>query len=118
MTDNTKVITIQVNPIDLSAKGGFRQHQQVRGFILRATEAQNSGDAVQSLTADAEIEAWVLKRLSTSDGSPLEDALDEISYEEYLELFKAALGGTSIDPLTSGSSSLQAEAETLSLVGS
>lgn len=116
MTDT--VTTIIVTPLDRKAPGGFRQYQRVRRFMLRGTQAQKSNDVAASLEADVEIEDWVLSRCRTSDGSPLDEALDGISYEDYLGLFKAALGEPSVDPLKTGSSLPPSEAATASPTGS
>ncbi len=78
-----------VRPIVLSEPGSYRERRQFLRLLkrLRATSEAKDGDAVIAVLEEAE--ALVLSRLRTDDGSPVEDALDQISANQFDQLLSA-----------------------------
>jgi len=94
----TKLI---VTPIDPKAKGSYRQRSELLQLVARMQEAQRGQDGIGALALMTEMEAFVLKHLTTDDGSPVEPLLDELSADD----FDALLGGILGEPTVPNSNS-------------
>ena len=91
-----------VDPIDPSAKGSWRLHRKLLGASKAISEIQEqtkklgpqADDSVATLAALEVIYDLVVSRLSTEDGSPVDDALDDISVDDFQLLITAISGET------------------------
>jgi hypothetical protein len=107
-------IEIVVTPIDPSAKGSRKQRRDLLAASRKVLEAQTrttaddatAADTLAMLDAIDAAEAAMLPYLRTSDGSPLADALDDISIDDFNALTSAILGGSTatVPPANNGSS--------------
>jgi len=88
----TKLI---VTPIDPAAPGSYKKNKRLRRALKLARQAQKSSEADAT---DAMLEVYdlienlVLENLETDDGTPVDDALDEISEQDFMSLLQALLG--------------------------
>lgn len=83
----TKLI---ITPIDAKAKGSWKERKRYRQITARLTIAQNSTDIAEQIAALDAAEDWVISRLHTDDGTPLETALDQLSAEDFDSLLRGA----------------------------
>jgi hypothetical protein len=85
-----------VTPIDMAAKGSFRLRKRLLAAYADMQEAIASNN-VRGLTAayDA-IEAMVVDRLETDDGTPVAEALEDASAEQFDRLMGGLLGEPTI----------------------
>ena len=81
-----------VDPIDPNAKGSWRLHRRLLGASKTITESQKAGDGTGAVAALESIYDLVVSRLSTEDGSPVDDALDDISVNDFQTLITAISG--------------------------
>lgn len=104
----TKLI---VTPIDYSAPGSYILRRRVlrAGKMINDAFAKDPPDGMAAIDAAVQIDDIVLDRVRTGDGSPLEDALDEISADDFDALLGALL--TAVVPTKSASSSKSGEPE-------
>jgi hypothetical protein len=85
-----------VTPIDMSAKGSFKLRKRLLTAYADMQEAIKSND-IRALTAAYDtIEAMVRDRLETDDGTPVADALEEASAEQFDQLMGGLLGEPTI----------------------
>lgn len=89
----TKLI---VTPIDMAAKGSFKLRKRLLTAYADMQDAIKGND-VRALTAAYDtIEAMVRDRLETDDGTPVADALEEASAEQFDQLMGGLLGEPTI----------------------
>ena len=81
--------TLIVRPIDLSASGSYRERKQFLRLLIRLQDSQNDRDPVGTLKLMEEIDALLVGRLRTDDGSPVEDALDDLSANQFDQLLSS-----------------------------
>lgn len=93
--------TIIVKPIDMSAPGSFRQRQKMMKASAIMQRAQAKNDMVGMYSALLEIHDIFIANCSTDDGTPLEDALDQMSANQFDEMLKAFTSQNSV-PTKSG----------------
>jgi len=74
----TKLI---VTPVDPDAPGSFRQFQRLAKAMAQAEE-ENAALAFLSVSD------IVLENCKTDDGTPVEDVLDELSLNQFMELLQ------------------------------
>ena len=79
---------LRVEPFDMAAKGSYR----LRKRLLEAMAGIGSEDVSERARAVLAAEQLVIARLHTDDGSPVEDALDELSAEGFDDLLKELMG--------------------------
>lgn len=85
-----------VTPIDMSARGSFKLRKKLLTAYADMQEAIKSND-IRALTAAYDtIEAMVRDRLETDDGTPVADALEEASAEQFDQLMGGLLGEPTI----------------------
>ena len=80
----TKLI---VRPVDPALPGSYR----VRRRITRLMAAVVRGENREKVVAMADPEEAVIEHLETDDGTPVEDALDAISSDQFDELLSELL---------------------------
>jgi len=85
----TKLI---VTPIDMSARGSFRERQRVWKLYLTGQRAQKAGDLEALAAAFEDIEVLITKHATTDDGSTVAEALELASAEEFDLLLNALFG--------------------------
>ena len=92
--------TLIITPIDFTKPGSFRE----RSKLMRAVALmRGSADGAAVASAYLGIEDLVLNRLETDDGTPVEDALDQLSAEQFDELMKGMLGESAVPTESAGS---------------
>ena len=85
-----------VTPIDMSARGSFKLRKKLLTAYADMQEAIKAND-IRALTAAYDtIEAMVRDRLETDDGTPVADALEEASAEQFDQLMGGLLGEPTI----------------------
>jgi len=97
----TKII---VTPIDMSAPGSYRERKTVMRAWRAFVDAQNDADPIALLDAQDALETVTLAHAETEDGSPLEEALDDISAEAFDALCLAIIAGKETVPNASSTS--------------
>jgi len=80
----TKLI---VTPIDMGAPGSYR----ARKVLLDAVAAMSGSEAPEIAKAYQSIEATLLSRVSTDNGTSVEEALDECSADDFDRLIAGLL---------------------------
>lgn len=80
--------TLIVTPLDPDAPGSYRQ----RSAIMRALAAAQEGGSAM-IAAYVQVEDLVISRLHTDDGTPVENALEQVSANEFDDLLKGLLAG-------------------------
>lgn len=104
----TKLI---VTPIDPTAPGSYRQRKNLLGIARKLDSVRDGGADWRDVVAvyDA-IEALIIPRLCTDDGTPVEDALDLLSAEQFDELLgKVSVGADVVPPASASDSSSPSE---------
>lgn len=99
----TKII---VTPIDNSAPGSYRERRRLLKAFARVTSAadeMSKDDLLALVSAREELDAIILEHAETDDGSSLEDALDEISNDDFNALFSAIMSGETVPNPSSAS---------------
>lgn len=92
--------TLIVTPIDWSAPGSFRK----RSKLMRAIAMLRGTPNIEtSAAAYVSVEDLVVERLETDDGTPVEDALDQLSADQFDELLQSIAGENAV-PTESGES--------------
>jgi hypothetical protein len=76
-----------VKPIDPAAPGSWRQ----RSKLLRAATKMASEQGEEQVQGYIDLEDAALDRLATDDGTPVSDALDQLSADQFDELVEALL---------------------------
>ena len=105
----TKLI---VDPIDPSKPGSYKARRQFMA-LAKYLDALRSDGAASDWRSVAEVfeamEALILPRLSTDDGTPVEEALDAISARQFDELLSGITFGAEVPPESASSSSSPSE---------
>lgn len=89
----TKLI---VTPINMGAPGSFKQRKRLLRAMAAVEQARQDEGVTQLVTALEAIEALVCDHLETDDGTPVADALEMCSADD----FDALLGGLLSDTET------------------
>jgi hypothetical protein len=92
----TKII---VTPIDNSAPGSYRERRNLlRAFadVTKASAVENGSDLAALLDARERLDAIVIAHAETEDGTSLDEALDEISGDDFSALLTAILSGETV----------------------
>lgn len=97
-----------VTPIDLAAKGSRKRYSRTMRALSMLRKAQDSNDMLLMADAYVSVEDVIIAQCVTDDGSPLEDALDEMSQNEFLSLLSAISEG-SVPPANGSPASVQPE---------
>lgn len=100
MTESN-VTHLIVTPIDMAAKGSWQLRKRLFGAIAAMQVAEGLQQGMKVMEAYGRIEALILDRLETDDGSPVADALDEISAEQFDQLIGGLLGTPTVPPAKS-----------------
>lgn len=85
----TKLI---VTPIDMAAKGSFKLRKRLLSAYADMQEAIKNNDIRTLTNAYDAIEALVRDRLETDDGTPVAEALEDASAEQFDQLMGGLLG--------------------------
>lgn len=92
--------TLIIKPIDMSAPGSFRQRSRLMRAVAM-TKQDGGGPAIAG--AYVAIEDLVLERLETDDGTPVEDALDRLSADQFDALLQTMAGENAVPTESAGS---------------
>ena len=88
--------TLIVKPIDMAAPGSYRQRSRLLRTIASIGDVSNVDDGAAVAQAYLEIEDLVLSRLETDDGTPVEDALDRLSANDFDVLLQTLAGENAV----------------------
>ncbi len=89
--------TLIISPIDMSAPGSFRQ----RSRLMRAIALmRDNKDGAATAAAYVAVEDLVLERIRSDDGTPVGDALDQLSAQQFDTLLQSIAGESAV-PTTS-----------------
>jgi len=77
-----------VRPINLAEAGSYRERKQFIRLLKRLRDLEASKDA-DVFTVLEEVDSLIRARLKTDDGSPVEDALDQLSANQFDQLLSA-----------------------------
>ena len=81
--------TLIVEPLDMEAKGSYRK----RKLIFQAmAEMRNGNDPIQQAALLLQVEEMAVGQMHTDDGTPVEEALDELSARQFDALLEGLLG--------------------------
>lgn len=94
----TKLI---VTPIDMSAQGSFKLRRKLFGAFTAMKDAEAGQNGIAVMAAYASIEAMILDRLETDDGTSVADALEMVSAEQFDQLIGGLLGEPTVPNSTS-----------------
>ncbi len=83
---------LTITPIDMAAKGSYRERQRVWKLYSAIQTAQKEVDIGALDAAFAGLEELVARHAVTDDGTSISEALDELSAEEFDALMGALLG--------------------------
>lgn len=81
--------TLVVSPIRTAEPGSYRERRQFVRLLRRLKGIGQSSDPDEVLAIFDEVEAVLLPRLKTDDGTPVEDVLDKLSANEFDALLAA-----------------------------
>lgn len=98
----TKLI---VTPIDMQAPGSYRQRQR---FIYALASIQDAGEGEEGASivkAMLALDDLVVGQLATDDGTPVEDALAQLSANEFDQLMAGLFGQPTVPNSNSAPSS-------------
>ena len=84
----TKLI---VKPIDTAARGSYKQRKRLLRAAKKLAAGTEAGDGLMKFEAYEEIEALAIDRLQTDDGTSVEEALDDLSADDFDALLEALL---------------------------
>lgn len=77
-----------VRPVNLDEPGSYRERKRFIGLLKRLRDLQAAGSA-DVFDVLEEADTLIRDRLSTDDGSPVEDALDRLSANQFDALLSA-----------------------------
>ena len=89
----TKLI---VTPIDMSAAGSYVQRKRLVRTIARLQGAQEKQRAAEMVGAFDDLEALVTAHLETDDGTPVADALEQLSANDFDQMVGALVGAETV----------------------
>ena len=92
--------TLIVKPIDLSAPGSYRERKRYLRLLKRLRS--DEPDAKGVLEALEEVDELITSRLRTDDGTPVEDALDQLSAQQFDALLAAVAFETGVGEASTG----------------
>jgi hypothetical protein len=100
-------IRLIVTPIDPDAPGSFALTRRMRRLMQQVQAADPQKDSQRLLELNDELEQFVIEGCHTSDGSPVEDALAQLSMNEFNRLIAGRItgGGVPLSETPSPSSS-------------
>ncbi len=106
-----------VKPINLTEPGSYRARKQFLRVHRRLMELPDTTDAKTTFAVYEEIDNLLLSQLRTDDGTPVEDALDQLSAAQFDQLFQAiafesGVGGQSAEPSGAGTGGTAASTPT------
>ena len=97
----TKLI---VTPIDMTARGSFRERQRLLRAYAAMQSATGSADVTGLAQAFEDFETLVTQHAATDDGSTVAEALELASANEFDQLLSALLAKAETVPNPSGAS--------------
>ena len=74
---------IIVHKIDPTAKGSFRDRQRLQNALVEQQEAAVLKDIARFVKAENELNALAVKHMTTDDNTPIEEAIDQLSEDEF-----------------------------------
>lgn len=89
----TKLI---VTPIDMAAPGSYAERKKLLRAAAQIQQAQKSNSIADMVDALDALEALIKPHLQTDDGSPVAEALEQLSANEFDNLIGALVGGETI----------------------
>ena len=93
--------TLIITPIDMRAPGSFSKRKRILRAYADMQEGMTKGDVVALVSAYERIEEMVTANLKTDDGTPVSEALEAASAEQYDLFMRGLLGTETIPPVTS-----------------
>lgn len=112
------MVQLIVTPIDLSKPGSYRERQRYRALLRRLYDLRKAEDGDGLAGLYDEIDELIRSRLRTDDGSPVEEALDRISANQFDDLLSlisftgSGVGEASNVPSNSGTEGTEASTPT------
>jgi hypothetical protein len=99
-------VELHVRPLDMSEPGSYKARSTLQRAVFAMQDAQAKDDTLGVLRAKLDLDELVVSRCYMADGSSVEEALAEISADDFDGLLAALLGGgaPSVPPEKSGSS--------------
>ncbi len=96
-----------VTPIRLDQEGSYRERKAFLRLLKKLRALQGATDPDAILTVMDEADALLVGRLKTDDGTPVEDALDKLSANQFDQLlsavaFEGGMGEAKAAPSASG----------------
>jgi len=88
--------TLTVTPIDMAAKGSYRQRKQLFRALAALEGAREERSIAQMVTAMEAVEELIRGNLETDDGTSIDEALDMCSATEFDSLISGLLGGETV----------------------
>jgi len=85
----TKII---VTPIDMSARGSYRERQKLMRLWAQVGTVGTGADLPAFVSAMDNLEAVVVRHAETDDGTPVAEALENASAEDFDALVLALMG--------------------------
>jgi hypothetical protein len=92
----TKII---VTPIDNSAPGSYRERRRLlRAFVAvtKPADVVSGAQLADLLEAREQLDNLIIARAKTDDGTPLAEALEEISADDFIALYTAIMSGETV----------------------
>lgn len=83
--------TLVVTPLDLDAPGSYRLFKRFRRLQRDHNAALQSKDSEAVDRTLEALESMIESHLSTDDGSPAIDLIDQLSYTQFWDLFDAII---------------------------
>ena len=93
-----------VTPIDMAATGSYRERQKLLRAFAALQDAPKSTNVSAMVTAYDEFEALIAAHAETDDGTPVAEALDGASANDFDRLLGALLSKQETVPNPSGAS--------------
>lgn len=99
--------TLIVTPIKLSDPGSYRDRKRFLRLLKRLRQLSTTNDADTAVQVLDEADELICRHLRTDDGSPVEDALDQLSANQFDQLlsalaFEGGVGEASTAPSNDG----------------
>ena len=89
----TKLI---VTPIDMAAAGSYAQRKRLIRALARLQDAQEKQRAMEMVGAFEDLEWLVTAHLETDDGTPVPDALEELSANDFDQMVGALVNAETV----------------------
>lgn len=108
--EGNNVTKLIITPIDPTEPGSYALRREYRRITRRLSEAGNTRNVLEQVSALDEADNWVIGRLRTDDGTPIDELLKAISAKDFDNLwFAAGTEDDGVPPANASSSSSPSE---------